>query len=313
LRAVKLRRRRARRTLLSLLATVTACGTVIATDLNALVADRTAVERVYYNHRLGTKPPFDQAFPPPEIERQVKSDLRKEALLARVYHVEITISKVETELKRIDSETRAPEMLAEIKAALANDPARFARAVARPIVVDRELRNRFGNDDRLHAARRRQAEMIRENILAMQRRHDSWTKLLPALNEAEAGTVVETNWQLRPPPEGTAASVPTLAPARLKARSGDYSLEATVQFARPPSPAKQPGEPPHKSFENLSPEFRNVLCAQLQKSGDVSAVIETPDSFLLFVSKERTENNLSTVALSIPKLSFERWEREQKE
>ena len=51
----------------------------------ALVQARTAIERVYYNHRLGQKPPFEQVSPPSLIERLVKEDLRKEAVLKQVY------------------------------------------------------------------------------------------------------------------------------------------------------------------------------------------------------------------------------------
>ena len=35
-----------------------------ADDMAALVRDRAAIERVYYNHRLGQKPPFEEALPP---------------------------------------------------------------------------------------------------------------------------------------------------------------------------------------------------------------------------------------------------------
>src|SRR3989442_4278759 len=150
----------------AILVGASAAGTVGQDQITELVGERTAVERVYYNHRLGTKPPFEQVLPAAEVERLVKADLHKEALLAKVYHVEITSPQVEAEVKRIDLETRAPEMLAEIKAALGNDPARFARTVAKPIVVDRELRRRFVNDDRLHGAQRKQVEAVREQILA---------------------------------------------------------------------------------------------------------------------------------------------------
>ena len=54
------------------------CVAAPAEDLTALVRDRTAIERVYYNHRLGQKPPFEQATPPTLIERLVREDLRKE-------------------------------------------------------------------------------------------------------------------------------------------------------------------------------------------------------------------------------------------
>ena len=62
------------RALLWFLASTIAYGAATTTDLKGLIADRTAVERVYYNHRLGTKRPFDEALPAAEIERQEKTE-----------------------------------------------------------------------------------------------------------------------------------------------------------------------------------------------------------------------------------------------
>jgi len=321
-RAIRLRFRKARshrtsRLLLSLWVSAISCGAATATDLNALVADRLAVERVYYNHRLGTKRPFDQALPAAEIEKLVKADPHKEALLARLYHLEITNPQIESEIRRIDTETRAPEMLAEIKAALGNDPRRFARAVAKPIAVDRELRNRFQNDDPLHALQREQAETVRRKLLAGRQASDSSANLLQTLKETKVGTVAEVTWQLGARPEATPArnvSAPVASPMPVTARSLKYSLEATARFAQPLSPVEQPTEPPDKDYlEDLSPELRKVLRAQLQEPGDMSAVVETPNDFLLFVARDRTEKTLSAAALSIPKRSFEQWLCEQKE
>ena len=154
-------------------------------DFAAQCADRTAIERVYHEHRTGTKPPFEQAMPRELIEQLTRQDRHKEAVLGKVYGVEITPAMVEAEVRRIDATTRAPEMLAEIKHALGDDPARFARAMARPIVVERELRRRFDNDDALHAAQRREAEQAREKLLAKQ---------------AVEG-MQEVTWQLTPRPE----------------------------------------------------------------------------------------------------------------
>src|SRR5882672_4800786 len=138
---------------MSLIALCACVASVRAEDLNLLCSDRAAIERVYYSHRLGNKPPFEQALPPAFIERLVKEDLRKETALKKVYAVEITTALLNAELQRINTTTRAPEVLAELKAALGDDTNRFARALARPIVVERLLRDKFENDDTLHAPR----------------------------------------------------------------------------------------------------------------------------------------------------------------
>jgi hypothetical protein len=54
---------------------------VFAGDFTALCVDRAALERVYHAHRLGTKPDFDQAMPRALLERLVRLDLKKEAVL----------------------------------------------------------------------------------------------------------------------------------------------------------------------------------------------------------------------------------------
>src|SRR3954466_5605952 len=62
----------------------------LAADLAPIQADRAAIERVYYNHRLGDKPPFEQVLSPATLETLVRQDLRKEAALNQAYSVEVT-------------------------------------------------------------------------------------------------------------------------------------------------------------------------------------------------------------------------------
>ena len=50
-----------------------------------------------------------------------------------------------------------------------------------------------------------------------------------------------------------------------------------------------------------------MLRVQLRRPGDVSAVIETPGGFLLYVTKEKTDAVLSVAGLSLPKRSYEQW------
>src|SRR5262245_22792364 len=95
--------------------------TALADDFASLCADRTAIERVYYNHRTGNKPPFEQVSPPALIERLVQQDLHKESVLKKVYAIDVTPAMLAAEVQRIDATTRAPETLAELKAALGND------------------------------------------------------------------------------------------------------------------------------------------------------------------------------------------------
>jgi len=135
-------------------------------DFGVRCADQAAIERVYYKHRLGEKLPFEQVLPPASLENLVRQDLRKEAALKQSYGVEVTPAMLDAEVQRITTTTRAPEILAEIKAALGHDPARFANVFAKPILVERLLREKFDNDDALHAPQRRVVEQFRKQLLA---------------------------------------------------------------------------------------------------------------------------------------------------
>lgn len=256
------------------------------------IDDRAAVERVYHDHRTGTKPAFGQAMPRELLEQLVQADLHKEAVLLKRYAVTVTPEMVAAEIQRIEATTRAPEVLAEIKQALGGDPARFARSVARPIVVERLLRQRFDNDDALHAGQRAVAEKARQQLLA---------------HQAVAG-MQESTWQLGPRPAEEAPQAPATTPSPPAASSsGSYSNEATVQVAQPlGGGTEKPGE--HRLyFADLDPQLQQVLRVQLQKPGDASAVIETPAAFLVFSAKEISATAITASCLSVPKRGYEEW------
>lgn len=265
-----------------------------AADFAALCADRAALERVYHEHRLGTKQSFEQAMPRGMIERLVRLDLQKETVLRKVYAVEITPALLAAEVRRINTTTRAPEMLAEIKHALGEDDARFVATFARPILVERELHRLFETDDKLHAAQRHEAELARASLLTRQ----------------PVKGMHDVTWALTQRPAAEKPAPPAAAtPTTINARSGAYTNSATAQIAQviaPPDKSATPGN--EKSyFDDLDPELRQVLRLQLQRSGDVSAVIETPAGFLVFEAKEVSAEALTVASLSIPKRGYDEW------
>ncbi|HEY5909172.1 MAG TPA: hypothetical protein VJA21_01060 [Verrucomicrobiae bacterium] len=281
-------------------------------ELTALCADRAAIEQVYYDHRTGTKPPFGEALPRDALRRLVQTDLAKEAALKNVYGVEVTPAMVAAEVQRINTTTRAPDILAELKATLGNDTNRFARTVAKPIVVERLLRNRFENDDKLHATRRREAERVREQLLKQKtetnskseiRRDetDAVSAIVAIFQKASGGQVTETTWRLEKRTPETNA--PAAGGLEIKKRFGpDAQL-----LSSPRGPEKER----QFFFADLPGELQRVLRVQLRQAGDLSAVIETPSGFLLFFCKERTAQALSTAAWSLPKRSYDEWLAEQ--
>ncbi len=313
--------------LLALIGTGEARGANPPADL---LADRAAAERVYYSHRTGTKLSFDEALPVDQLRRLVETDLAKEAALKKVYGIEVTPAMLAAEVQRINTTTRAPEILAELKAALGNDTNRFARTVTKPIVVERLLRSKFENDDALHAPQRREAEKVREQLLAARSSRpeeapdakfeirnpksetDSKTEirrdetsavsnLVAVLKAGHSNEVAEMTWQLRARPAGAGAS------------SAD-EMEIKRQFGPNAQLLSRPGDASaeRKSyFEDLPADLQRVLRAQLRRAGDVSAVIETPGGFLLYLARDKTATTLSMAVLSIPKKSLGQWLSEQ--
>ena len=278
---------------------VVAAARVTGGEAEQARADRTAVERVYYDHRLGTKPPFEQAVPPAMVERLVAADEHKEAVLRRVYGVVIPPAQVEAEVRRITVSSQAPAVLAELKAALGGDPERFARAVARPLVVERELRGRYDNDDARHAAVRAVAEQARAGARAA--RTNGYAVQLVALRRAATNELAETVWELGARPAGKAKPGATPDAAEIQQRFGPEARLLT-------SPDAEAGAGERKFyFAELPAELQRVLNVQLRAAGDVSAVIETPTGFLLYVARSRTEAQLAVAVLSLPKLDYETW------
>jgi len=139
-------------------------------------------------------------------------------------------------------------VLAEIKAALDNDPRKFADACAKPILVERLLREKFDNDDALHAPQRREMEQMREQLLAVlsSRGNEALTspsqlstlnsqrdssslltsattddlvkKLIAILRQSHSNEVTETTWQLGARPAETNA--PAADELEIKKRFG---------------------------------------------------------------------------------------------
>lgn len=288
--------------LLILLAALFIGATTMAADIAARCADRAAIERVYHGHRLGEQPPFAEMMPPATLENLVRQDLRKEAALQKSYGVAITPTLLAAEVQRIDTTTRAPAMLAEIKAALGQEADRFARSMAKPILVERLLRERFDSDDSLHSARRREIESVRADLLTARTSGASVAELLARLQRSQSNAVVETTWQLGVRPGATNASGPDELAIMQRFGSG----------ARLLSPAGT-GQGSELYFQDLPPELQRVLRVQLRQAGDISAVIETPGGFLLYVTTEKSDALLSVAGLSLPKRSYEQWLAEQNE
>ena len=238
-------------------------GLLPGCDFAPLSVDRAAIERVYHEHRTGTKPPFEEAMPPALLARLVREDAKKEAVLARTYGVTITDAMVAAEVERINYHHPRAGDARRDQGRAGRRPRAFR---PRDGATDRRralLHEKFQNDPKLHAASRARAEQLRKQTLALPQ-PDKRLALLQSANEARAVT-----WQLAARSETT--------PVKPEIKSADYAIEATIDRA------------PEKGFyfEDLDPELQQVLRVQLTTPGDISAVIETPTAFLLSVPRTK--------------------------
>jgi hypothetical protein len=203
-------------------------------------------------------------------------------------------------------------MLAEIKAALGNDSVKFSQAFAKPFLVERMLRDKFENDEALHAAQRREAGQVREKLVVVAAAAKSEVRspkaeevvgnLVALLKASHTNEVSETTWQLTPRPAETNAPAPD--ELEMKKRFGP-----NAQIVSSPRGAERDRK---LYFEDLPPALQDVLRVQLRQPGDVSAVIEAPGGFLLYVAKEKTDIALAVACLSLPKRGYDQWLEEQK-
>lgn len=290
------------------------CSTVLADDFDRLCEGRAAIERVYYNHRLGEKAPFGQASPPTLIERIVREEQRKEAALRKIYGLEISSAQLDAEVRRINATTRAPEMLVEVKAALGGDPQKFARVFAKPFLVERLLRDRFENDDALHAPQRRIAETLRNRVLEV--KESGFDPRFGVLKQCQDGDVHgQVTWEMTPRPAtaAPASRASAAAPTETKASGGIYRIEATAQVAQVLSSPEEPRQDKERKlyFEDLPDRLKALLLTQLRQPGDISAVIETPGGFQIYLARERNNSQLVAAVFTLRKLGYEEWLAEQ--
>jgi hypothetical protein len=255
---------------LVLLGTAVRASDVTEVEINARCADRTAIEQVYHRHRLDEERPFDQVMPPGAVRALVLADVRKETVLEQVCHIPVSPGLVEDEVRRISATTRDPALLAELKAALGGDAARFARSVARPIVVERLLRSFFDANEAIHAPRRDQATLARDRWLAT--REKPLAERIECIKAEDPLRVESIEWRLQPPP-------------------------------MPPKDKREAGYP----FADLPADLQRVLRLQLRQPGDVSAVIEADRHYQVFLCTTITDAVLVVRAVIVPKLSLEAW------
>src|SRR5213078_3479067 len=128
------------------------------------VAYQSAIEDVYWRHRIwpkerpDPKPPLDKVMSQAQIEKKVEDYLRNSQALEDYWLRPITPDQLQAEMERMASHTKQPGVLREIFAALGNDPFVIAECLARPALAERSLTGLYAHDQRFHGELKQRAE-----------------------------------------------------------------------------------------------------------------------------------------------------------
>ncbi len=222
-----------------------------------------AIERVYYSHQLEVTEPFEKAVTRRVLEAKVTRALKQSAALEQVWRTPVTAPMLAAELERIAADTRFPDRLHEIYAALDNDSVLIQECFARPALVERLSRSFFEGDRGLHAAARAEAEALADNLRAS---------------------------RANPTEPGVSRTI----------------VELTVSQAGKLAGMERP-QPAASSSREVSAEELSAWRERLPALGEVSAVEERPDSFVVRVLKESSPKTIRFDQYLVEKESLESW------
>ena len=141
-----------------------------AIDFEQRVEAQRAIEEVYWRHRIWPeenpepKPPLAEVVPDSVIRAKVEDYLRKSDALETWWGRPIVAAQLQAELERMARDTRNPELLRDLQAALGDDAFLMAETVARSTLADRLIREAYAVDDRFHGAPRRELEQLLANV-----------------------------------------------------------------------------------------------------------------------------------------------------
>src|SRR5213076_3104098 len=113
-----------------------------------------AIEDVYWRHRIwpaertDPKPSLNTVMSQAQLEEKVTDYLRKSHALEDYWHRPITAEQLQAEMDRMAKNTKQPDVLRELFAALGDDPFVIAECLARPALADRLLTNWYAYDQR---------------------------------------------------------------------------------------------------------------------------------------------------------------------
>nr|MCU0253214.1 kelch repeat-containing protein [Acidobacteriota bacterium] len=104
------------------------------------------------------KPTFEQAMPPGAARTKVERSLALSAALGTFWQRPLTASQLQAEIGRLARDSKQPDRLREMFAALGDDPVVIAECLARPLLAERLAREWYAFDQRFHGALEKRVE-----------------------------------------------------------------------------------------------------------------------------------------------------------
>ncbi|MBA3914156.1 MAG: hypothetical protein H0X25_09990 [Acidobacteriales bacterium] len=126
-------------------------------DIGARTAGQRDIEQVYWQHRIWPeqnttpKPALEARITSEQLQQKAEHGLRLSRALEAVWHAPITGSQLQAEMNRMARDSRRPDMLRDLFAALDDDPMLVAEVLARPALAERLARNFYEHDQRFNA------------------------------------------------------------------------------------------------------------------------------------------------------------------
>ena len=285
---------------------VLACSSGLAHQSSARVLTfeerlkaQTAIERVYWRHRIWPtenaepKPSFEASMSESFIRDKVDNYLQASDGLEVLWQSPITAADLQTEMNRMVSETRDPELLDELFAALGYDPVVIAECLARPILADLRIRNRYARDDRFHRAIRLRAEAALGGI------EDSDSMRHVGTN------YTEVTWTLSPVGVDRPRAVADGYEVRLT--EAEWNAKIRDLTARLETDRMTTSSGDERGFPTVAQCENAIEGSESLVAKGISTIQENDETFFATAVLESGPEHLKTATVLWPKESFDTW------
>jgi hypothetical protein len=172
------------------------------------VAAQRGIEEVYWRRRIWPKdnpqpkPPLDHVMSDTAIRAKVEDYLRKSSALDIYWQRPITPDELQAEMERMARQSKQPDALGELWAALGNDPLLVAECLARPLLAERMLRMRIAEC----GSRTRECEPLDSSIPQSASRTPQFDEWWSGVREAMGVEVAAPEFAYRLPEIATVAA-----------------------------------------------------------------------------------------------------------